>query len=586
MIQDSSYTPNPLSTKKNIFHGIFHTRIRLTRGRLRCFIGLISLSFFALYVRIIDLSVLGPDCLTAPIKNISPLYAPQRGSIYDREGCLLALSIPNQAAYIRKNKMIYSPDILAEKIAHVLKKRSVHKIYQALTNDTPFIWLSRHLTPQQWEGLIRIGEPGIGFEQREQRVYPQGKLTSHVVGTVNLDNKGISGLEQKFHDRLEGKNNICVSIDLRCQQVLYQELGHAMEKYRAKAANGLVLKLDTDEIIASVSLPCFTPHIKQKSEDQSHFNRNTLGVYELGSILKIVNTAMALETGAASTQTLFNTVDPIKVGRFCIRDYRPTDHWMAVDEIFIKSSNIGSARIAQTVGSQKQKIFFQHLGMFAPPRIEVPEVGRPLIPKKWNDVNTMVMSYGYGISLSPLHFATVIGSIVNGGRLVQPTFLKTENSAQGAYLISAQTSQTMRHLMRRCVLEGTSRQANVPHYVVAGKTGTANLRQGRRYIQGQNMNSFVGTLGSHIDQPEYLILVMLEAPQGLKETFGLNAAGWNAAPTSRRIIEKIAPILGVLPKSIVAKKQGLSEHYPKDTFKFYAEKSTPVHIVPALFGKK
>ena len=555
MIYDSLHTLNPLKTHHALFQGIAHTRVRLAHGRLQFLMVLISCLFFVLCIRMVDLSVLGPEAALAPtLPTQSRLYLPVRSPIYDREGQLLALSVPSNAAYIRQDKMLLEPDVLVKKIAAVLKKPSLPQITKGLKEGKQFVWISRKLTPAQRENLLRIGDPGILFEAVEQRIYIHGAATAHILGEVDIDGAGVSGLEKTFDQQLTKKGPLHTSIDMRCQQIMYDHLGKAMEKFKATGANALVLKISTGEVIASVSLPSFTPGHQEILPQDAHFNRNTLGVYEVGSTMKIVNTVMALESGVSTIDTKFNTVDPLKIGNFRIQDYRPADCWMSLEEIFVKSSNIGSVRISQAVGLQEQKTFFRHLGLLGKPTLELPEIGAPLYPKNWTEANAMTMSYGYGISLSPIHFAGTVCTLIGDGSKITPTFLKVSTAEERPRLIKEKTAHLLREMMHRTVTEGTARQSNVKDYVVLGKTGTANLREGRKYVKGRNMTSYVGAVGSHVDHHEYLVLVMLEAPQGTKESFGLNAAGWNAAPTGGAIIADIAPLLNISPAHFHEKK--------------------------------
>jgi cell division protein FtsI (penicillin-binding protein 3) len=265
----------------------------------------------------------------------------------------------------------------------------------------------------------------------------------------------------------------------------------------------------------------------------------------MGSTLKIVNTALVLETGVATLKSRYNAADPLSIGRFQVTDYHRHEGFLNVSEIFITSSNIGSAQMALSAGINRQKDFLKSIGLLDPQSLEVPEIGAPLAPKHWREANVMTISYGYGLSISPLQLATTVAGIVNGGIMPQPTLLKRDgNKTKCLRIVSQETSIQIRKLMRAAVINGTGRKANVPQYYVTGKTGTANVREGRHYKRGSVMTSFIGTLGASMDYPQYLVLIMLEEPQGKERSFGLNAAGWNAAPTAGRIFARMAPILG------------------------------------------
>ncbi len=545
MIRDSLLTPNPLTHHPDLGAGQQHLSLHLAHTRMTILSLCFGLLFGALGLRMVDLSVLGLEEWELKPEVTLETYMPTRAPIYDRHHRLIATTIPAASASLRPHKLLNKPDVIIKKISKILPTFDAKDAVERIKEGKKFIWLSRKLSPSQQDKLLLLGEPGIGFHESEHRIYPYGSLFAHVLGQTNIDNKGISGLEYGLDEKIQSQEEIVTSLDLSCQEVITKVLMRAIKKFKAKAANALVIKLDTGEVISSVSLPAFAPG--QKASEEGRFNRNTLGSYEMGSILKAINVVMALESGKAHLDTLYDTTKPIAIGRFRIKDFHPVDHWLSLDQIFLKSSNIGSIRILQSVGIEAQRAFFRHIGLLDRITTELPEVGSPHYPVKWQEPSCYTITYGYGISFTPLHFASTIAALMRGGEALKPTFLKRSSPQHGPHLIKPETSSILRNLMHRVVQEGTARKAKVPGYIISGKTGTANVLKDGRYVDGKVVTSFIGTIGSQLDKPEYLLLAMLDEPQPLQETFGFNAAGWNAAPVAGEIFKGIAPLLGIEP---------------------------------------
>ncbi len=328
------------------------------------------------------------------------------------------------------------------------------------------------------------------------------------------------------------------------QHALYDELTAAMARFHARGAGGIVLDVRTGETLGLVSLPDFDPNHAGAASQLARFNRISLGVYELGSIFKIFNTAMALESGKVGLKDGYDATKPLRAARFTIHDSHPKKRWLSVPEIFVFSSNIGSAKMALDLGGERQQAFLRRLGMLRRAAIELPEVGSPLSPSPWREINTMTVAFGHGIAVSPLQVASAAAAIVNGGILRPPTLLRREGPPPaGVRVVSKRTSDTMRRLLRAVVVEGTAKKAGVPGYLVGGKTGTAEKAISRGYDRRALIASFVGVFP--MIQPRYLVFVMLDEPRPTKATFGFATAGWNAAPTTGRVIARIAPLLGV-----------------------------------------
>jgi cell division protein FtsI (penicillin-binding protein 3) len=310
-----------------------------------------------------------------------------------------------------------------------------------------------------------------------------------------------------------------------------------------------VLDAETGEVVAMASLPSFDPARPGEADSDALFNRASLGVYEMGSVFKIFTTAMALDQGAVSLQDGYDVSRPIRVARFTIRDFKPKNRWLSVPEIFIYSSNIGTVQMAMESGTPAQQAFLGNLGLTRTAQIEVPEVGQPMVPSPWREINTMTISYGHGLAVSPLQMVSAVAAVVNGGDLVPATLLKRDGreSIVVQHVLSPGTSRDMRWLMRLAVQNGTGRMADAPGYLVGGKTGTADKLRGRRYARNARIASFIGAFP--MDRPRYVVFAMVDEPKGNKSTYGYATGGWVAAPLVRRVIERMGPLLGIQPKA-------------------------------------
>lgn len=476
-----------------------------------------------------------------------PIYM-GRANITDRNGEILATTIITSSLHANC-KIIQNPQAVADRILTVLPHLKRTDLIKRLSSNRRFIWIARHLTPGQRLNILRLGIPGLSFMRDERRIYPQGRLAAHVLGYTDVDNHGISGLEKSLDKDLRTKADpVKLSLDLRLQHILKDEIYKGIQEFGARGGCGIILDVLTGEVLGMTSLPDFDPnHASQATQDEL-FNKVTLGIYEMGSTMKIMNTAMALESKAVTLGSKFDATHPLQVGRFKVTDFRGKNAWLNVAQIFVYSSNIGAAKMALAAGAEKQKDFMKKLGYLTVPQFELPEVGAPMVPKVWNEPAVITISYGYGLSISPLHLVTAVGTIIGGGLKKVATLLKRQDDApEGERVVSEKTSRHMRELMRLVVKNGTSRKANVPGYMIFAKTGTANLRSGRGYQKDKVMANFIGVLGNGYDNPRYIVYVMLEDPKRLQKTYGFNNAGWNAAPIGGRIIARMAPILGLAP---------------------------------------
>lgn len=524
------------------------------RSRLMVLMAVFTLGFGAVGAKLVGATVDfgGGDGKTTTAKAATRQGPVVRADIVDRNGVLLATSL-HTASLFADPKLILDADEAAQQIASVLPELDVRQLKQELKSDKRFVWIKRNLTPRQQQEIFRLGIPGIDFQREERRVYPQGMLAAHVVGFSGIDNNGLMGIEQAFDTRLkENEEPLRLSLDVRLQHVLRRELLNTVEEFSAIGAAGMVMDVRTGEILGMVSVPDFDPHSppppQEEQDTDPRFNRNTLGVYEMGSTFKIFNTAMALESGRVHMNDMFDATRPIRIGRFTISDFHPENKWMDVPEIFKVSSNIGSVKMAMEVGPTAQKEFMSKLGFLKPAHLELPEMGWPMVPNPWREVNMMTISFGHGMSVSPVHLVSAVSGVVNGGVMHPATLLKPENPAAvpGTRVISEKTSETMRKLMRLVVTEGTATKADTAGYVVGGKTGTAEKVKGRGYVRGARVSSMVAAFP--MNDPRYVVYVMVDEPKGTKKTYGYATAGWVAAPAIGSIVAQIGPLLGVKPQ--------------------------------------
>ena len=518
-------------------------------GRMRLIVtaSLFGLAFTMIGARLVDLMVLdaNPKTPIAAAQEAPPPF--NRANITDRNGIVVATNVPTVNLYA-DSKLVLDVKEAANKLTAMLPDLVYGEVIKRLSSGQRFIYLRRNLTPTEQMAVNRLGVPGVYFEDSESRVYPQGALLTHVLGNTDTDNRGIAGIERTFDEILaDGRESLALSLDARVQYAVREVLSAGMTKFQAKASSGVVMDVSNGEILALVSLPDYDPKTMGQASADARFNRATLGLYEMGSTFKLFTAATALETGSSRLDTFYDAREPIAVGRYTINDYRGQKRWLTVPEILIHSSNIGAAKMALNFGAEVQKDYLAKFGLMSPVHLELPEVGSPNYPSVWRETNIMNVAYGYGISVTPVHVASAVSALVNGGMLYPSTIVRRPggNPPNGRRVISERTSETMRALMRLVILEG-SKKADVKGYFVGGKTGSAEkVSQYGRYIQSARRTSFVAAFP--IDRPRYVVMVMLDEPQGIEETYNFSTAGWNAAPTAGNVIAHVAPLLGVYP---------------------------------------
>jgi cell division protein FtsI (penicillin-binding protein 3) len=527
------------------------------RTRLLVTGGLFALVFAVVALRVVEIVAVGGGTAESQVGRFRIVTAPvpSHANIVDRNGNVLAATLDSPSLYANPKQIVDAGDA-TRKLVKVFPNLGAAEVYAKLTSGKSFVWIKRHLTPAEQYSVNQLGIPGLEFEREERRVYPDAALTSHVVGYTGIDNAGFAGVERALDGVLkERREPLQLSLDLRLQYILHEELQRVIDDFTAKGGAGLIMDVNSGEILAMASLPDFDPNHPAAPDPERPaisladrmFDRNTLGVYELGSIFKIFTVAMALDAGTSTISSTYDASHPITIGRFTISDYHGKHRVLSVPEILMYSSNIGAARMAVAAGAERQRQFLARLGLLQTPKIEISEVAAPHYPAKWREVNVMTIAFGHGISVTPLSFATAASALVNGGILRQPTLVKlpTGPAPQGQQVISAKTSEQMRRLMRLVVEHGTGTMAAAPGYVVGGKTGTADKVSGRHYAERKLLSSFVGVFP--INDPKYLVLTMVDEPHPNKQSHGYATAGWTVAPATSRIIERVAPLLGVQP---------------------------------------
>lgn len=484
-----------------------------------------------------------------------------RPDIVDRNGVILASDVKIASVYADPRKII-DVDEAFELLTANLPGLNEDDLRTKLASKRAFVWIKREVTPRQQAVIHNLGIPGIGFREETLRVYPNGRAAAHVLGHVDVDSRGLAGIEKY----LDGQGRLYVAslaqpetvtsapvqlaLDLRVQHALHDELGKAMSRFQAIGAGGVVLHVHTGEVVAMVSLPDYNPNVPESSLDKTRINRLTAGVYELGSTFKAITFAMALDAGVTSLTSTYDARAPIKVGSFSIDDFHAKRRVLTMPEVFIYSSNIGTAKMALDVGLDGHKAFLAKLGFLKRLHTELPENAAPLVPRNWTRISSMTIGFGHGLSVSPFHLAAAGVSLVNGGNLITPTFLLRDAAVaatQAVRVIKPETSRILRDLMMLNVSDGTATKAGVQGYSVGGKTGSAEKVVNGRYAKNALLTSFLGMFPGN--DPQYVVLVMLDEPKAAEGTHGYKTSGWNAVPTAGKIIERIAPILGIAPNS-------------------------------------
>lgn len=504
-----------------------------------------------------------PDGETAPAPEPPRANTPDpkprtRAQIVDRNGEILAISLPTSGLYANPREMIDTAEA-AQKLKAVLPRLELEVVKARLASEKQFVYLARNISPREQLAINNLGIPGVYFQPTERRRYPQGRVAAHVVGGVDVDAHGVAGVERFFDERLrDNAEPLRLSLDVRVQAAVRDELAKSMAEFRAIGACGIVMDVRTGEVIAMVSLPDFDANKAGEAKNEERFNRAVTGMYEPGSTFKLQTAAMALDTGAAQLWTSFDAAHNIKIGRFTIQDFQGKHRALVFPEVIAYSSNLGAAHMAQMVGAERQRAWLQNMGMFTRVGIELPEQGQPIVQPaaNWKEIATMTVGFGHGIAVSPLHVVRGTAALANGGMVLKPTILAVDGSpanaiaADGRRVMQQSTSDTVRKLMRLVVTNGYGKPADVPGYFVGGKTGTAEKTTGHGYKKHANISAFMSVFP--MNAPRYAVYFMLDEPQGNASTGGYSTAGAVSAPGAGRLIARIGPMLGLMPETTTA----------------------------------
>ncbi|MGC6485633.1 MAG: peptidoglycan D,D-transpeptidase FtsI family protein [Candidatus Puniceispirillales bacterium] len=471
-----------------------------------------------------------------------------RGKIYDSKGRVLATSFPAWELYADPARVM-NPRAAAEALDPLLPHLTEAEILKRLKRKSRYVELDWKISSATYASVLEAGIVGVYARQRPIRSYPFLNEAAHLLGGVNKDGKGIAGVEAGFDEILARGDDLTLSVDIAVQSILREEIEHQIERFEAIGGAGVVLDAHTGEIVAMVSLPDYDANFLGSADADARFNRASKGVYELGSTFKIFNTAMALDSGIFAATDMIDVVSPLRVGRFSIRDHHPEKRPLNVAEVMVVSSNKGSGRIADRMGAEIQQHYIKALGLMDRLDIGLPESADPITPKRWKRAEIITISYGYGLSVTPVHLVSAIATTVGTGRRIQPSLIKGgHQDSVEEQVFDEKTARMIRPIMRRVVTHrrGTGKKANAPGYAVGGKTGTSEkINSTSGYNRKVNITTFAGIFPAH--DPRYVVMVMVDAPKGQKFSHGWATGGWVAAPAVRRFVSRAAPLLGVHP---------------------------------------
>ncbi|PBC03184.1 penicillin-binding protein 2 [Mesorhizobium sp. WSM3860] len=530
---------------------------KATGGKAKTRIVMTMAVFFTIYStiagRLVYLGLQNPDNSGGPQSRVTA----SRPDIVDRNGEVLATDIKTASLFAEPRRIVDADEAI-EKLSTVLPEIDYEQTYHKLKSGAGFVWLQRQLTPKQQADIMALGVPGLGFRTEKRRFYPSGETSSYIVGLTNIDNQGISGMEKYIDDQgltdlqasglavARDLKPVKLSIDLRVQHVVRDEVATGMERFHAIAAGAVVLNIKTGEVLAMASVPDFDPNNPYNAQEKDRLNRMSAGLYEMGSTFKSFTTGMALDSGKVTLESRFDASRPIKIGRQTIHDFHSKGRVLSVPEVFIYSSNIGSAKEAEAVGIEGHREFLHRLGVLEKMQTELPEVARPTEPKVWKQVNSITIAFGHGVSTTPLQTAVGCAALMSG-YLIEPTFLpRTAEQAMevAKRVVKDKTVEGMRYLYALNAEKGSGKSARVPGYRVGGKTGTAEKVVNGRYSKEKNFNAFVAAFP--MDDPQYIVLTIADEPKPEKPGMGATAAS-NAGIMAGNIIRRAASMLGVKP---------------------------------------
>jgi len=517
----------------------FHKRVFFS---ITIFIFVYLIAFY----RIIDIMII--DKNQNFIKHLKPII--ERGNIYDRNNNLLSATIKSNALSARpkdiKNKLI-----LSKKLSSIISMPE-EEILDLLNKNKDFVWIKRNISPKEHQLIINIGEVGLQTQHKQDeelyRIYPYRNTASHVIGYINTDGIGQSGIERGLNNTLSQGNDVYLSIDINLQQAIRNELLYTLKKFSADSGFTTILDIETGEILAMNSLPDFNPNDRKTLIDKNIFNQAIEGNYEMGSVIKPITIAMGVDKGIINPDMVFDVSKPISG----IKDFKPYNGKYNVKEIIVNSSNIGTAQIANKIGKKNQINFFKKIGFFDKINTEIFETALPLGNKNnWGDHETMRIGYGYAFSITPLHLVMAYASLSNQGKKVYPTFLKDNKIFKNSELIQDFTSSYFNKLLRAVILETkvTGKKVKIEGYEIGGKTGTANLlNKFGNYEEGKNLTSFIAVFP--ISQPKYVVLASIANPKKDSEMQYKLTGATVAAPLVKKIIKRMIEILDIAPMNM------------------------------------
>ena len=556
--------PSLLLRLKAFLGALVSTRLDKSGGRIRQLALILCLAYAGIGAKLIKLGLSSEPPQTLKVA-VDQAASGARPDLLDRNGQVLATDVRTLSVFAEPRRII-DKDEAVELITAVLPDVDAKELRERLSSKKGFVWVKRQVTPKEQQEIFHLGLPGVGFVPENKRVYPNGPIGAHVIGFVDKDNIGIAGMEKYLDQQSltdphvagftvdpDSLKPVRLSLDLKATHALRDELEAGLEKYQAKAGAGAIIDVNTGEIIALESLPDYDPNdppdmTKESSKDK--INRINVGVYEMGSTFKAISISMALESGKVNLGSRIDARDSLRYGRFTIHDFHATHRVLTVPEVFTHSSNIGTARMALMVGVQGHQAFLKKMGQLDRLRTELPESAEPLVPKRWTELNTMTIAFGQGLNVAPIQALMAVAALVNGGHMIVPTFLtrnEADAMASSHRVVSEQTSESMRYLMRSNATHGSASFANIEGYYVGGKTGTADKIIHGHYSQDKVFTTFMAITPA--DKPKYLYMVLYDQPQAVAGDGGYHTAAHNAGRVAGLLIRRVQPLEGVPPAS-------------------------------------
>ena len=525
----------------------------LRRVKLSVCGTLLVLSFVGIGYRAVTLAspIENSSKFTVTTKNnllLNKQENTNRGNIFDRNHNLLATTINVSSLSINPHEVLNIDETIS-KLKVIFPSIDKKTLLKKINSKKHHVNLVREITPKEHIAVLNLGIEGIKVESVNKRIYPNNSLASHVLGNTDIDGKGIAGIEKSFDTNLKIGENVTLSIHRGIQHILKTNLLEQINKFEAEGGAGIIMDAKNGEIYALASLPDYNANNYKNITNDKLFNKATKGIYELGSTLKLITAAVAFESGLIKENEVFDVSKPLKISSRTISDFHPLNYAINIPEVIVRSSNIGSAKIAEKFGSSIQLQYLKSLGLMDKLSLEIPETSKPLVRTDAKLLTTMTISYGHGIAITPAHLTSATATIVNGGIRISPTLLIPTSINNNKRIFSEETSMKMRSIMRLVVSNkyGTAKKAEASGYLVGGKTGTAEkVSASGRYLKKQNIVAF--TAGFPMNNPRFVITVMIDNPKGQKSSFGYRTAGWVVAPVVSKIVSRIAPILGIKPE--------------------------------------